>query len=40
MFMVFADQASTANIIRIPMNLISHACMLQKGCYSAKIYTV
>ncbi len=28
MFVAFADQASTTN-----MNLISHACMLQKGCY-------
>ncbi len=33
---VFADQACTTNII--PTNLISHACMLQKGCYSAKTF--
>ncbi len=31
MFVVFADQASTAN-----MNLIAYAYMLQKDCYSAK----
>ncbi len=34
MFAVFADQACTLNI---STNLISHACMLQKGCYFAKI---
>ncbi len=37
MLMVFADQASTADII---YTLVSHACMLQKGCSSAKIKSV
>ncbi len=37
MFVVFADQACTANIYTHEFNI---ACMLQKGCYSAKIKSV
>ena len=36
MFVVFTDQASTANIYT-QKNVVSHACMLQNGCYSTKI---
>ena len=38
MFPVFADQARTANIYTHEFNIAS--CMLQKGCYSAKVYTL
>ncbi len=37
---IFTDQASTANIYTHEFNIACMPCMLQKGCYSAKIKSV
>ncbi len=39
MFAVFTDQACTANIYSHEFN-VACACMLQKGCYSAKTFLI